>query len=457
MSIGGYPETGQQIGQFRVGRRIGGGGMGVVFEALDESLARTVALKVISPHLADDPAFRARFTREAQAQASLDSPHVVHVYAHGEADDRLYIASQLIPDGDLGAMLHAHGAPPTRTALDLIAQVAEGLQVAHTAGLIHRDIKPSNVLLRRRDAGVQAYVADFGIARQVDTEATHATTSNIGTPAYMAPELHTGALPGVASDVYSLGCLLWAALSGLAPYFGTSDFQVITAHFDEPVPQLHGGTPLADAVDRVLRTAMAKDPADRYATVEAMRVDLRAAAELPDSPVTVAERVLPAPVLQPGTEPGRRSVALVAAIAVLLVVAAVAGAWFFSRGGSAPAADPGPSASSGASASPSSDSTGSTGPTGGPTYTAQSGDEQTAVASFAAALQDSGYADQTQSTCIAQSVVDDLGLPTLVQQGFFDKNLTFQDTDVGGNTEMQTALTTAALSCIALSATASPS
>src|ERR1700754_3628029 len=102
--------------------------MGVVFEAEDESLNRKVALKVISSHLAESEDFRARFRREAQAQASLDSAHVVHVYAHGvDADDRLYIAAQLIPDGDLGQMLQSYGAPPTRVALDVMAQVADGL------------------------------------------------------------------------------------------------------------------------------------------------------------------------------------------------------------------------------------------------------------------------------------------------------------------------------------------
>nr|WP_281386002.1 serine/threonine-protein kinase [Nocardioides luti] len=180
------------MGAFRVGRRIGGGGMGVVFEAYDEGLARRVALKVISPHLADDPAFRARFTREAQAQASLDSAHVVHVYAHGEADGRLYIATQLVPDGDLGMMVRAHGGAPLRTAVDLIAQVASGLADAHAAGLIHRDIKPANVLLRRRDSGLHAYLGDFGIAREIGADQTLTAAGTVGTPSYMAPELHTG-------------------------------------------------------------------------------------------------------------------------------------------------------------------------------------------------------------------------------------------------------------------------
>jgi serine/threonine-protein kinase len=220
----------ERIGPYRLVRTLGSGGMGVVHLAEDPGLGRQVALKVISPHLAQDPAFRARFTREAQALAALDSPHVVHVYAHGEHDGRPWIATQLVPDGDLGRMLEDHGAPPVRVALDLMAQVAAGLSDAHAAGLVHRDIKPANVLLRRRDSTMQAYLSDFGIARQVDAAPTRAGTGPVGTPTWMAPELHTGATASVATDVYSLGCLLWAALSGHAPYVGTTDYEIVSAH-----------------------------------------------------------------------------------------------------------------------------------------------------------------------------------------------------------------------------------
>ncbi len=128
------PAPGSLLGPFRVGERLGVGGMGVVFTALDTQLNRQVALKVITPYIADEPDFRARFIREAQTQASLDSPHVVQVYSFGEADGRLYIASQLIPDGDLGQMLARHGRPPARIAVNLISQVADGLDTAHDAG-----------------------------------------------------------------------------------------------------------------------------------------------------------------------------------------------------------------------------------------------------------------------------------------------------------------------------------
>ncbi len=291
-----HPEEGAQLGPFRIGRQLGVGGMGVVFQALDVQLNRQVALKIITPHIGDDPEFRARFTREAQAQASLDSPHVVQVYSFGEAEGRLYIASQLIPDGDLGAMLREHGCPPARIALNIIAQVADALVVAHEAGLVHRDIKPANVLLRRRDAELRAYLGDFGIARRITADANLTVAGGtVGTPSYMAPEVHLGASAGPQSDLYALGCLLWATLTGSAPYLGSTDFQVVKAHLEAPVPQLEPTGPLAEQTNRVLRAALAKRLEDRYPTASALRDDLLQVVRLPDDAVPLRPAGAPAP------------------------------------------------------------------------------------------------------------------------------------------------------------------
>ncbi len=181
----------EEIGPYRIVRWLGRGGMGTVFEALDTVLGRRVALKLIAEEYADDPAFRARFVREARAQAALDSPHVVQVFAHGEVDGRLFIASQLVPDGDLGAELRRHGPLPAPVAVELVAQVADGLAEAHRVGLVHRDIKPSNVLLRRRGTHTVAYIADFGIAGPVGA-------------------------PGVEGDLAALERLLRTCLGGYA-------------------------------------------------------------------------------------------------------------------------------------------------------------------------------------------------------------------------------------------------
>jgi len=190
--------------------------MGTVYEAVDTVLGRRVALKLIVADRACDPGFRAGFLREARAQAALDSPHVVQVFAYGEVGGRLYLASQLIPDGDLGAALRAHGPLPPAEAAELVAQVADGLAEAHRAGLVHRDVKPANVLLRRRGPRTVAYLADFGIAGRADDEHAH----------------------GVEEDLRALGRVLGSCLTGRTPYDGG------------PVPRL------PRALDRVLRAAL---------------------------------------------------------------------------------------------------------------------------------------------------------------------------------------------------------
>uniref|UniRef100_UPI003F4BBC6B serine/threonine-protein kinase n=1 Tax=Nocardioides sp. SYSU DS0651 TaxID=3415955 RepID=UPI003F4BBC6B len=283
-SAPGYPGPGARIGRFRIMEQLGQGGMGVVFRAMEENLGREVALKVIAPLFAHDPEFRARFTREAQAQASLESVHVVAVYAHGEEDGYLYIATQLIPGGDLGELIRTEGTPSLVDALDVIEQVASGLADAHAAGLVHRDIKPGNVLVRRRPGAYRAYLADFGIARRMNADATRFSATVAGTPAYMAPELHGGAKASVVTDIYALGCVLWVALTGTPPYQARSEYELVAAHLREPVPQLAGESPMVHAANRILRIAMAKEPSERYSTAAEMGADLQAALRMPVAP-----------------------------------------------------------------------------------------------------------------------------------------------------------------------------
>ncbi len=280
-----FPSAGADIGRFRVVSQLGAGGMGVVYEALEVNLDRKVALKIISPQLAGDPDFRDRFTSEARALASLDSPNVVQVYAHGEEDGYLYIATQLVPDGDLGQMLTKWGAAPLGKALELIEQVASGLHDAHSAGFVHRDIKPGNVLVRRRGVDtVQAYLGDFGIARRVDAAVTRVGGVAAGTPSYMAPELHAGGQAGIATDIYSLGCLLWVTLTGKPPFGGNTEYEIAGGHINKPVPQLPVTSPLTEAVNRVLRVSMAKEPGHRYRSAQALREDLRDCLQMTHDP-----------------------------------------------------------------------------------------------------------------------------------------------------------------------------
>ena len=396
MRQAGYPTEGEMIGPYRIVRRLGGGGMGVVYAAADDALNRQVAVKVIAPDLAENPSFRERFTREALTLAALDSPSVVHVYAHGEDDGRLYLATQLIPDGDLGAMLQSYGAPPTKVALDLISQVAAGLSDAHTAGMIHRDIKPANILLRRRDNQMQAYLGDFGIARNLSAEENHAEkASTIGTPSYMAPELHTGGDAGVATDIYSLGCLLWAALTGRAPYTGTSEQQIVSAHLEQPVPQLPGKSALVRETNRILRTAMAKNPADRYVSAAQLRDDLRRVKALPiGGPAALA------------TARGQKDRAWLIAAVVTVIAALIGGALYLGLRG-----DDGTNESSSPSVEHS--------------LNAEELRVSRTMADQLAAVTPSLTPSQAQ--CVAREWIGIVGLDELRAEGFVDDDLRFHN------------------------------
>jgi serine/threonine protein kinase len=420
-----YPREGERIGHYRVGRRLGSGGMGVVFEARDENLERPVALKVIAPQLAEDAEFRGRFTREAQAQAMLDSRHVVQVYAHGEDDGRLWIATQLVPDGDLRSMLDSYGAPSVPVAIDLIEQVADGLADAHAAGLVHRDIKPANVLLRRRaDGWLTAYLADFGIARQVGGEVTRTSHATVGTPSYMAPELHTGGQPGVSSDVYSLGCLLWATLTGRAPYAGTSDFEIVTAHRERPVPQLPDDNPLAARLNEVLRATLAKDPADRPPSAAAVRDWVRSLKGPAEAPTE--------------TRRPRRGRLLAVVLVAAVLVAALGAVYAVTRDDDESAATSPTSPTTGPATPPTS-SSGSAAPAGG--------DKEKAVASMAAAFADQLGIPADNARCVARETIETVGLEHLVDIGMFDDAMTFHDVDLAPYPEVKNALTAASITC----------
>lgn len=439
----------ERIGPYLIDSRLGVGGMGVVYAAHDEALERPVALKVISPQLADDEEFRARFVREARAMASLDSPHVVQVYAHGETDGQLWIATQLVPDGDLGTMLRRSGAPALSMAVDLIAQVASGLADAHAAGLVHRDIKPANVLLRRTGSSYPssytAYLADFGIARRAGGDHTGLTQGVVGTPSYMAPELHTGGEAGVASDIYSLGCLLWSTLVGHAPFSGTSDYQVVSAHLEQPVPQLDGDTTEIREINRVLRTAMAKEPTARYRDAAALRDDLRSVQRMVSEEPTAVRAAAPASA---PVRSRRRPIVLVAGGLVLLVVLGVV-IWAVTRPDvPVDRVDPtaGPATTSTPSSSPSSATSEPTAAPGTGNFTEE--ERQAAVDSFATALLTQPAVTKESAGCIAETVVDEVGLPTMVEQGFFDDDMTYVDQDLAELPDVKTALTSATFSCI---------
>lgn len=268
---------GSRFGAYGVGRLLGRGAMGVVYEATHLALERQVALKVLAPDLASDPDFQERFRREAAIVARLDSPHIVTVYDAGEVDGRLFIASRLVPGQDLGQVLRERGGLPPAEALDLVRQTLVALRSAHGAGVVHRDVKPGNALVHRRpDGSTRLLLCDFGIARSLEETGLTRETAAIGTWEYLAPERHDGRPADARTDLYACGCLLWACLSGAPPWRGTG-VQVALAHRDAPVPQLNDGGVPARVVNQILAMAMAKDPGHRYQTADEMLAEVESA------------------------------------------------------------------------------------------------------------------------------------------------------------------------------------
>ncbi|MEX5309573.1 protein kinase [Kocuria sp. CPCC 205297] len=253
-------------GRYQVRRLIARGGTATVYEGLDERLERPVALKIMHPHVADDPSFLARARREAKSAARLHHPNVVAVLDQGHtADGVLYLVLEYV-DGPTLRDVVAHEAPMTpRRTLDLLIPVLRGLTQAHRIGLVHRDVKPENVLLTR---GGQVKVADFGLTRAVDEHTT--STTVMGTVGYAAPELVGDGPVDQRSDVYAVGIMAYEMLTGSRPYTGTA-LQVATAHVSRDVPAPSGlaqGVPAA--LDEFVLRATSRDAAQRPADAAAL-------------------------------------------------------------------------------------------------------------------------------------------------------------------------------------------
>jgi predicted Ser/Thr protein kinase len=260
------PTLGGVIGGYRIEAEIGRGGMGVVYRAEQVALRRVVALKLIAPHLAEDPGFRERFERESRVAASIDHPNVIPVHEAGEADGALYISMRYVDGTDLRALIANSGRLEPRRATDLIAQVADALDAAHSRGLVHRDVKPANVLVAALGGREHAYLTDFGLTKHASSRGGLTKTGEwVGTVDYVSPEQIQGGELDARSDVYSLACVLHQALTGRVPYVRDSDVAKMYAHLHEPPPSVtEAGPDLPPQVDEVVARGMAKRPDERY-------------------------------------------------------------------------------------------------------------------------------------------------------------------------------------------------
>ncbi|HTN23964.1 MAG TPA: serine/threonine-protein kinase, partial [Solirubrobacteraceae bacterium] len=279
---------GDVLGGCRIEAVIGRGGMGVVYRALQLDLGRPVALKVITADLAGDTEFRERFGREARMAAAIDHPNVVPVHATGEEDGALFLVMRFVAGSDLHALIRRDGPLAPARAAAVVAQVASALDAAHAAGLVHRDVKPANVLLAGADD--HAYLSDFGLTRSIDPD--HPITDSgqwIGTVDFASPEQLSGGRSDARSDVYSLGCVLHAALTGSPPYPRGTVPATLLAHLnDDPPRPSAAGAPRE--FDRVVARALAKAPADRYPSAGDLGRAVQAAAR--GESVTETERTV---------------------------------------------------------------------------------------------------------------------------------------------------------------------
>ena len=306
------PGVGETFGGYTIESVLGRGGMGTVFLATHERLARKVALKVIAPQLAHDEDFRARFHRESQLAASLDHPNAIPIYDAAEVDGVPYLAMRYVRGPSLQTLIREHRLLSPAEVLRIAVQIGGALDAAHRAGLIHRDVKPANILVA--EPGDHAYLCDFGLARRTSSEGMTQTGFFLGTVDYCAPEqIQGGPLDGRA-DIYSLGCVLFHCLAGEPPYVRDSEFAVLQAHLADPPPALSSIQPdLPRALDSVLATAMAKDPDARYTTGEALAAAFKQALSGAAGEPT---RVAPTP---PRLSSRRRSVLTLAAVPFILV------------------------------------------------------------------------------------------------------------------------------------------
>jgi serine/threonine protein kinase len=302
---------GDEFAGYRIERRLGRGGMGILYLAVEPGLERHVALKLIAPEAAADAVFLKRFSEESRIAASIEHPNVVPIYAAGEQDGVPYIAMRFVSGSDLGQRIAREGRLEPEHAAALIAQVGNGLDAIHAAGLVHRDVKPANVLLSGEEGAEHAYITDFGVARNVATQSGLTQTGRfVGTLDYVAPEQISGGAIDARADVYALGCLLYKLLTNNVPFPREGEAARLYAHLNDPPPAPSLYAPAVPmALDDVVIRAMSKQPGDRFPS--AGDLGRAALAGLSGSAVAIPERTvatgaaatLESTTMQPETKP----------------------------------------------------------------------------------------------------------------------------------------------------------
>ena len=253
----------EKIGRYIVKSELGRGGMATVYRAHDPSVDREVAIKVLPREMLHDPQFRSRFEREIKMVAALEHPSIVPIYDVWDEDGQPYFVMRYMTGGSLSDGIEK-GKFSVQDTARIIEKIARGLAYSHRKGIIHRDLKPDNILF---DDSGDPFISDFGVAKLTEASGGLTGSGVIGTPAYMSPEQAQGNEIDSRSDVYGLGVIIYQMLSGQQPYSADTPMGVVVKHITEPVPEILNLIPnLPHEVDDVIKTAMAKDKANRYPT-----------------------------------------------------------------------------------------------------------------------------------------------------------------------------------------------
>jgi hypothetical protein len=308
--------------RYQLRQRLGAGGMGEVWLAVDEVLKRSVAVKAMLPGVADDPDFGRRFAAEATAMARINHPAVASIHDYGHSLGVAYLVMEYVDGESLAQLLARDGRMSPDRTMRLIAQAAEGLQAVHDQGLVHRDIKPANLLVRRDGSVV---ITDFGIARHEDASRLTASGAVLGTPTYLSPEQVRGEPAGPRSDIYSLGLVAYECLAGARPFVGENPYAVALQRLQSAPRTI--GIALPGPVLAVVERALAITPEGRWPSASALAAAARAAtlpppsaAGLPSGPAGSASAVAVSPIKR---SPLRRPVVLAALAAVAAVLVTV--------------------------------------------------------------------------------------------------------------------------------------
>jgi serine/threonine protein kinase len=268
---------GTYVSHYRVLSRIGAGGMGEVYRAEDTQLGRIVAVKLLPESLTDNPQLRARFLREARLASALDHPNICEIHEVGRTDGRLFIAMRYVEGPTLKQLVGSGPLEPDRL-LSIAVRTADAIAAAHRQGIVHRDVKSSNIVVT---ASGEPVVLDFGLAKLIDGRASASALTRpgtvLGTPDYMSPEQARGEPADHRSDVFSLGVVIYEMATGRLPFTRRSQTETLTAVVHEPHASAAEINPhIPPGLSAVVDRALAKDPADRYQSMEAMRDDLEA-------------------------------------------------------------------------------------------------------------------------------------------------------------------------------------